>query len=381
MLSLKTQRSELQSEDVSSAEPRNFDIISQKSGDLRETDDTVCLSDPEQSFSASFVRSSERHCNNTITAKDAQKVDTWMIALPSNIRHYRRRLHGVRNSFEGWLNQPEVCEALPKSDVYDAAQPQRLNSDLPNTTSQIKLATEPSKPYYVLEPSTTTRKDMVHFNCRWLGCDSSFGDRPSLREHVLDRHLAKSNVVGSLPYICLWRGCNAASSPPFSLARFFIEHLDQKHGLRAVTQTDYADSKLTSESERVFSHSVSIPPVDDNEARDATHQVVRGTKTIPMGVLDHSASSSHIDCEGHHSNMIIASPKIHVSRHDTEISLCDSAFESQASLHAGTKTRPEQVQHRKDAYRAAKGWSKLSWENDHRLISTSGGHGIEEAEL
>lgn len=383
MLSLNnTQRSELQSYNMKSVEPHglsNLNTISQESGDLKETDDEdLCLISPNKVLPLTPARVFNRHCHCTMIAKDSQNIHSMTTALPSNIRHYGRRLHGVRNNFGGWLDQPERCKASPKFDVYDAAQPQNLKLD---------PSMEPAQPCSVPESSTTVRRNMIQFNCRWLECNDSFGDRPSLREHVLDRHLPKGSIVSSLTYICLWRGCISANSPSFPQKRLFIEHLDRKHGLRAFAQADYEGSELALKSERISYASLSIPLVDDNKARDAAHQAVRGAKKRPFEVPDDSASSSHFDGEKHDSDRFIASPGVHVSRmydgagHDTQISFCDSAFESQASLHARTKTRPEQVRHRKDAYRAAKGRSELSWENDHALISASGGHGIEETEL
>lgn len=147
-------------------------------------------------------------------------------------------------------------------------------------------------------------------------------------------------------------------------------------------------NQLTLESERIPCTASSFPLVDDNEPRDAIHEAVRGTNKRSKEVTDDDpASRAHVDGEGGKSNRMNTGPRIRVSRiddgaeHDTQISLYDSAFESQASLDARTKTKTGQVRHRKDAYRAAKGRSELSWENDQSLISTTGGHGIEETEL
>lgn len=367
---------------MKSVEPHglpNLNTISQKSGDLKETDDKdFCLISPNKLVPLSAVQVFNRHCHSTTIAKDSQNINSKTTALPSNIRNYRRRLHGVRNTFGGWLNQPEGCKASPKSDIYDAAQPQKLKLD---------PSMEPAQPCSVLESSPTARSNMIQFNCRWLKCNDSFGGRPSLREHVLDRHLPKGSIVSSPAHICLWRGCYSANPPPFPQTSLLMEHLDRKHGLRAFAQADCEDSELALEPGRISYASLSIPLFDDKEARDAAHQAIRDTKKRPFEVPDDPASSSHFDGEKHDSDRIIASPGFHVSRiydgagHDTQISLSDSAFESQASLHARTKTRPEQVRHRKDAYRAAKGRSELSWENDHALISASGSHSIEETEL
>ncbi|MCJ1425154.1 hypothetical protein MMC29_003042 [Sticta canariensis] len=260
MLSLNTQRSEFQSANVTSVEvrgPSNLDALSQKSGDLEETDEDLCLINSKQSLSASRVRKFKQHYPSTMVARDSQKNNTRMKVSPSNVRHYRRRMHSFKNSFGGWLNQPD-CE----------------------------------------------------------------------------------------------------------------------------------DSELTSESERVYYTSLPIPLVDDNEAKDTNHQAVRGTTKRPVEFPDVQTSGPRSDNKEHDSDRIVTRPNIHGSQihtsgaeHDTQISIWGSAFESQASPFAGTKTRPEQVQHRKDAYKAAKGRSELSWENDHGLISSNGGHGIEETEL
>lgn len=262
MLSRNTQRSEFQSTNVTSVEPRgpsNLDALSQKSGDWEETDDVdLGLINSKQSLSASRVRKFKQHYPTTIVARNSQKSNTRMKVSPSNVRHYRRRMHSFKDSFGVWLNQPD-CE----------------------------------------------------------------------------------------------------------------------------------DSELTLESERISScNSLPIPLVDDDEAKDTNHQAVCGTKKRPVEFPDVQASGPRSDNKEHDSDRIFTRPNNHRSQihtsgaeHDTQISIWDSAFESQASPFAETKTRPEQVQHRKDAYKAAKGRSELSWKNDHGLISSSGGHGIEETEL
>ena len=261
MLSLNIQRSEFQSANVASVEPRkpsNLDSLSQKGGDLEETDETdLCLINSKQSLPASRVRKVRQHYPSTIGAKDGQKSNSGMNVSPSNVRHYRRRMRSFKNSFEGWLNQPD-CE----------------------------------------------------------------------------------------------------------------------------------DSEPISESESISNTSLSIPRVDDNEAKTINHQDVRGTKKRPVEFPDVEASGPYSDNEDDDADRTVTRPRNNGSRistsdaeQDTQISIWDSAFESQASLFAGTKTRPEQLQHRKDAYKAAKGRSELSWENNHGLISSSGGHGIEETEL
>lgn len=389
MFSLNPQRSELQSGNITGFRPRepsDLDILSQKSGDLKDIDDKdLCSVSLVRSLPASPAQNLKRR--RTITTNDNQKIDAGMIALPSNLRHHGRRLHSLRNSFGGWLDQQEGCKALSKSSVYDAAQPPKLKSDLANIVSRFEPTMEPAKPSSALKSSRTVRGDRTRFNCGWLECHDGFGDRPSLREHVLDHHLAQDSIVGSPAYICLWRRCNSASSLPFSNTKFIIEHLDRKHGLGAFARADCEQSELSLESESISYNSLSIALADDNEAGDAVHQAVRGTKKRSTEVPNDPASSSHLVSDGHDPDRIIARPRIQVSRIldsaglDTQISLCDSAFESQASLHARTKTRPEQMQDRKNAYRAAKGRSDLSWENDHDLISASGGHSIEETEL
>lgn len=386
MFSLNPQRSELQSGNIvgfAPREPSDLDIVSQKSGDLKDIDDKdLCSISLEQSLPASPARNLKRHCPRTITSQDSRKIDAGMIALPSNLRHHGRRLSSLRNSFEGWQNQQEKCKALSKSGIYDAAQPPKLESDLANIISRFEPTTEPAKPSSALKSSRTMRGDRTRFNCGWLECHDGFGDRPSLREHVLDRHLAQGSIVGSPAYICLWRRCNSASSLPFLLAKFIIEHLDRKHGLGAFAHADREHSELSLEPGSISYTPLSILLVDDNEAGDAVHQTVRVTKKRSTEVPNDPAYSSHLVSEGHDSDRIIARPRILDSAGlDTQISLCDLAFESQGSLHARTKTRPEQMQDRNDAYRAAKGRSDLNWENDYGLISTSGGHSIEEIEL
>lgn len=141
-------------------------------------------------------------------------------------------------------------------------------------------------------------------------------------------------------------------------------------------------------NQRISNTSLSLPRVDDKEAKTKNHQAVRGTKKRPVEFPDVEASGPYSDNEDDDADRTVTRPRNNGSRintsgaeQDTQISIWDSAFESQASLFAGTKTRPEQLQHRKDAYKAAKGRSELSWENNHGLISSSGGHGIEETEL
>ncbi|MCJ1466635.1 hypothetical protein MMC07_005255 [Pseudocyphellaria aurata] len=374
MLLLHTKPAEMQSCNTTSVEPPerfDSDTSSQRIEDFKDTNDKdILLTSPTQSLPASPVRNLKRHCpsTRTLVAKDGQNINTGMIELPFDFRQYEQILHSVRNAFVGWLSHPEGYTVLPKSDVYDTVQPQNPEIEFANITFQLDSSMEASTPYCVLEHSTTKRNEL---NCRWSDCNDSFVNSPTLREHVLDCHLAQVNTVDSSNYICLWRGCHNANSSPFSNARQVIRHLDQKHGLKTFTESNGVNSELT---------------FDKNEATDAIHPGVRGIKERFIEAPNDPISSFQFDSEGHDSDRnntshTIYNPRINSTEHDSQISLCDSAFESQASLPGGSKTKPEQLRHRKDAYRAAKGRSKLSWENDPGLISTTGGHGIEETDL
>ena len=259
---LHTQHSESLPGSKTSVEPRrlsNSNTLGQRTVELKASEDKdLHFMSPKTSLPASPVRKVKLHCPSATVPRGSPKISTGMKARPSNIRRYRGRLHGVRKSFVGWLNQPGRCKVSPKSDIFKVAQPQKLLSDLANSISQLEATTEPAKPYDTLESTM---------------------------------------------------------------------------------------------------------------------------------VVDSPASSAQFDNEGHDTDRVIGGPTISMSRiddsptNDTQISLCDSAFESQASLHARTKTESEHLQYRKDAYRAARGRSGLGWEDNHGLISASGGHGTEETEL
>ncbi|MCJ1461269.1 hypothetical protein MMC28_011651 [Mycoblastus sanguinarius] len=70
------------------------------------------------------------------------------------------------------------------------------------------------------------------------------------------------------------------------------------------------------------------------------------------------------------------------SGNKTQISVSDTAFESQSPSqhHPAYERMMMSVQHRKQAYKAAKELGGM-WEADHGLISSSNGHGEEELEL
>lgn len=65
---------------------------------------------------------------------------------------------------------------------------------------------------------------------------------------------------------------------------------------------------------------------------------------------------------------------------DTQVTISDTAFESQSPQSSNTDTRAVKMQQRKEAYKAAKEPNTI-WGIAHGLISSNGHHGAEEVEL
>ncbi|KAL9132034.1 MAG: hypothetical protein Q9217_000162 [Psora testacea] len=68
------------------------------------------------------------------------------------------------------------------------------------------------------------------------------------------------------------------------------------------------------------------------------------------------------------------------SHQETQVSLSDAAFDSQVSQPTAAEEQATRIQHRKEAYVAAKELSN-SWRLQVSLVSSSGNHGEEELEL
>ena len=65
---------------------------------------------------------------------------------------------------------------------------------------------------------------------------------------------------------------------------------------------------------------------------------------------------------------------------ETQVTISDTVFESQSSRNSNPDSRAVRLQHRKEAYKAAKESSGI-WGVDYGLISSSAHHGNEEVEL
>lgn len=114
-----------------------------------------------------------------------------------------------------------------------------------------------------------------------------------------------------------------------------------------------------------------------------------GTQDAPIELSDASLPGS--DCDDHKAGEFLleempepesmSNPALGSQPGpETQLSLSDTAFESQSPRHHGKHAHGTSIQDRKHAYKAARSFSG-SWDKDYGLMTSFGSHGEEEIEL
>lgn len=388
MLLLQNQRAELQTcrkNNVGAPNLVDLDTLSQKRVDSANDQKDLGSRQLKRPLPDS-ARVQKHQSPMAVTIKVGSERRTMRTALSSGARHYARRLGAIKGSFEAWLNQPEIYNASFKPAIYDAV-PQGSKSTSSDSISQYRSAPEPESPGTALKLLSKTAKDKTQFECGWVKCSDGFEVRSLLRKHVIESHLAKTSVRDYTIYSCLWRGCNSSNNLLFLSQSSWEDHLDREHGLEASIDTACSEPRFTFETTGVSRAAQHMLFKDSSVAKDKAALARCGTQSRPIEIFDGSALKQDSEYEGLDRDGRITTLEAREASIDetqvpeSQLSLSDSAFESQTSHHDGPKTSFKHVQHRKEAYRAATRQRGFSWETDNGLISSSGGHGTEEIEL
>ena len=390
MLSLHNQQTDLQTcrkQKSGAPNPIDIDTLSQERVSSNEDDrKTLGSSQLRRSLPASPARVQKRRRPAVVTIKVGNKTRTIITAPSSNARHYARRLHAIKGSFEAWLNQPESNNAS-LSPVNDDAVQRRSTSNSINSSPRYHSASEPETPDISLKRSSKAARDKTEFKCGWVECDKVFDMSSLLRQHVLDCHLTKINTTNEATYTCLWRGCNSSNDLLFLKQSSWEDHLDREHGLGASINTACSEPRFNSVTTGASQAAQLMPVMDSSVAKDMVDLAKCGYQNRSHKVFDDSAPTLDAGYKIHDYDRKTPTLEAYEAwteegqTHETQISLNDSAFESQPSLHDELETSLEHVQNRKEAYRAANRQNGFSWEINNGLISSSGGHGTEETEL
>lgn len=130
----------------------------------------------------------------------------------------------------------------------------------------------------------------------------------------------------------------------------------------------------------------SVPGFENSVASDAP-EPSPGMQAKPIELSDSSSSCTDDDeNEGFLLDQLPiqedfpAGDNLIQSGRETQLSLSTSAFESQGSIRPSVGTNVEKIQHRKEAYKAARELSG-DWEVEHGLVSSRTDHDEEEIEL
>lgn len=137
--------------------------------------------------------------------------------------------------------------------------------------------------------------------------------------------------------------------------------------------------------------------IDDDQGKATQHPItpirpLRGSHTDPIGLPDKDGSNFDFDADGSEADRCyllgdLPEPNIVPEQEldsqldtDTQLTLSDSAFDTQSSYCVDIEKQVAKVQHRKDAYKAARKINGL-WQSEYYLVSSGAHHGIEELEL
>ena len=181
----------------------------------------------------------------------------------------------------------------------------------------------------VATPGTLAPTDAINSNdyqCQWLACSRTFGSRSGLRQHVLGQHMVGTRHKGIARFECMWTGCQSLEDNVFSSREAWEEHMDTQH----------------------YCHAVTGPVLLANEPDQPG-----GTEDQPIELSDGPDSDGD---EGSTTNT-----ELTYDDEESQLSISDSAFDSQHATHPTRRSAGNRIFHRKEAYKAAIGRGERDW--------------------
>ena len=332
------------------------------------------------------------------------KTTTLDLTILPNDHSPKDRLNDIRSSFEGWL-QPQAS----KTGVHaqgNSGPTFQLTSEM-----SVVASTPERKPKVKWKESGISANPTIRYGnprgkgyrCKWHKCNEKLDLLSHLRWHVFQNHQPIDNSYQSSKYTCRWGGCSRLDTPIFPTKELWMDHLDVSHNLarlRTPCKAKKGHEKKSKLDSQMSQESSFRPPIDGThrteESGSDQPQLPAGTQADPITLSSQETStcavalSQMIYPDDHHQGSSPNNATAHESQ-ESHLSISTTAFESQSShplhtknraedLYAGREITTSKINHRKEAYRAAKRIGGLEWA-DMGLVSSSVGHGVLEEEF
>lgn len=240
-------------------------------------------------------------------------------------------------------------------------------------------------------PATYLPKDdfattASHYKCFWLACAEIFPSFKRLRQHVVDCHMVGVSLEGTTAYGCLWEGCANPKISYHSSRDFWEEHMDSHHLCARKDNVGRPKERHDAPGNNDTSHgSLPTPPkeaITDDLARTLKRRS-NGLGAAPAETVELSDTSSTSSEESLPPNIAELKKSFDEDRsgsmdadlaviedaiaggcsdeEETQLSLPDSAFDSQQSTQGNQAKSASSIRNRKEAYKAAKGLGGREW--------------------
>ncbi|KAL9117348.1 MAG: hypothetical protein Q9187_006115 [Circinaria calcarea] len=225
-----------------------------------------------------------------------------------------------------------------------------------------------------------------HYECGWLACAEIFPSFKRLRQHVVDCHMVGVLLEGTTAYGCLWEGCANPKVTYHSSQDFWEEHMDSHHLCARKDNLRRLRERHDAPADNDTSHrSLPTPPkeaITDDLARTlkmrSSEPGATPAETIELSDTSSTSSEESLPLtiaelkksfDEHRSGSMDADLAVIEDadtnscsdEEETQLSLPDSAFDSQQSTSKNQAQSASRVRNRKEAYKAAKGLGGREW--------------------
>lgn len=225
-----------------------------------------------------------------------------------------------------------------------------------------------------------------HYKCSWLACEEIFLSMKRLRQHVIDCHMVGVSLEGATAYGCLWEGCAIPKITYHSNRDSWEEHMDSHHFytrkdhsqmprgrhdaptnndtlpkliLRPPKEMGTDDLAATS---KISSSRLGVTQEETIELSDTTS--TSSQESFPRTIAKLKKSFDEDRSGSTDAELVVVEDDNGgecSEEEETQLSLPDSVFDSQASTKMHRDRSARSIQTRKAAYKAAKGLGGREW--------------------
>lgn len=247
-----------------------------------------------------------------------------------------------------------------------------------------------------------------HYKCSWLACEEIFLSMKRLRRHVIDCHMIGVSLEGVTAYGCLWEGCAKPKITYHSSQNSWEEHMDCRHfyarkdhlqilggkhdapvnsktldGLLPTPPKEMIVNELAIKSKisstRLGDNQTEMVEFSDTASTSSGESFPRTIDKLKKSFDEHRTGSTQaklVTVEDDDTNDCS-------EEEETQLSLPDSAFDSQQSTNTNQEKLAGRTQNRKEAYKTAKGLGGREWATyrSYGAVFSDSSYHKEEVEL